>query len=286
MDKTKIIAPSRMHDYYSEGGYFSTSEMVKFLSDVGFDGIDMSFENILRFDDSVRHVLYSIAKNAAIHNIELSACHLSFYMPNPDSPEFKTAYVSELKKGIDCASFMGICLAAIHPVAYHSNAHSFEDWLIKNVEFLCPVVEYANKMGVTLCIENMPSENESKTDHLYGSKAEEISLLAKIFGHKTCFDFGHANITGLDIPLEIAALSDTLGLVHVHDNDGKIDHHLVPFDGKINWRDAMSALKNSGYNGPFDLEIRTSHMPQNREKRDIYARLALMKGRLLTDMLK
>ena len=260
--------------------------MVKFLSDVGFDGIDMSFENILRFDDSVRHVLYSIAKGAAIHNIELSACHLSFYMPDPNSPEFKTRYMDEIKKGIDCASFMGISLAAIHPVAYHSNAHSFEDWLIKNVEFLCPVVEYANKMGVMLCIENMPSENESASNHLYGSKAEEISLLAKIFGHKTCFDFGHANITGLDIPKEIVTLSDTLGLIHVHDNNGKIDNHLVPFDGNINWRDAMSALKRSGYSGPFDLEIRTSHMPKDREKRDIYARLALMKGYMLTDMLK
>lgn len=286
MDKFGIIAPSRMHNYYSEGGYFSTSEMVKFLSDVGFDGIDMSFEDILRFDDSVRHVLYSIAKNAAIHNIELSACHLSFYMPNPDSDEFKTRYMDEIKKGIDCASFMGIRLAAIHPVAYHSSKKSFEDWLLKNVEFLAPATEYANKMGVTLCIENMPSENESKEDHLYGSKAEEISLLAKIFEQKTCFDFGHANITGLDIPCEIAKLSDTLGLIHVHDNDGRVDNHLIPYAGKINWRNAMGALKNSGYNGPFDLEIRTSHMPRDRENRDIYARLALMKGYMLTDMLK
>lgn len=286
MDKFSIIAPSRMHNYYSEGGYFSTSEMVRFLSDVGFDGIDMSFEDILRFDDSVRHVLYSVAKNAAIHDIKLSACHLSFYMPNPDSPEFMTKYIDEIKKGIDCASFMGIKLAAIHPVAYHSSKKSFEEWLIKNVEFLSLAVGYANKMGVTLCIENMPSENESGADHLYGSRAEEIALLAKIFDQKTCFDFGHANITGLDIPREIEKLSDTLGLIHVHDNDGKVDNHLIPYAGKINWRDAMSALKKSGYNGPFDLEIRTSHMSKDRENRDIYARLALMKGYMLTDMLK
>lgn len=286
MDRPKIIAPSRMHDYYIEGGYFSMREMVEFLAHVGFDGIDMSFENISRFDDSVRHVLYSTAKYAAMNDIELSACHLSFYMPDPDSTDFKTRYAEEIRCGIDCAEFMGIKLAAIHPVAYHSSSRSFEDWIIKNVEFLGSAREYASSKGVMLCVENMPSASESANDHLFGSLPSEIAALARILDIKVCFDFGHANVTGIDIPKGIDEVRDVLGLVHIHDNCKRADSHLIPFNGDIDWRACMQALKNSGYSGPLDLEIKTSHMPKNREKRDIYARLALMKGYMLSDMLK
>lgn len=284
-EKMKIIAPTRMHDYYSEGGYFSMSDSVNFFSKIGFDGIDVSLENISRFDESLYHVLYSVAKSAALNDIELSASHLSFFMPPPDSDEFKKAYMNELYKGIDATNFMGINLAAIHPVAYRESKKSFSEWLIKNVEFLYPLSEYASKKNVTLCIENMPSQNERK-DHLYGSNVSEIRALAEIFDMKICFDFGHANVTGLDIPSELSKAHGVLGLIHVHDNNGESDSHMIPYNGNINWRECMNALKDTGYDGPFELEIKTSHMGRDMQKRDMYARLALMKGQMLTEMLK
>ncbi len=280
MGNLKIIAPSRMHDYFAEGGYFSSGNMVDAISLAGFDGIDVSLENLSRFDEAARAVLYNIAKRAAEKNISLCATHLSFYMPDPDSEEFNSKYIPELKCGIDATSFLGIKYAVIHPVAYHSKRKTLEEWLIKNVEFLAPLVEYANSRGVELLIENMASHNESDGDHLFGSTGLEIYLLAKIFGCGNCWDTGHANISGLCQSNEISAMSDTLRLVHIHDNNGMVDDHRLPLDDgcTVDWSDVCSALGKIGYNGDIEMEIKTSHMPRSADARMNLYRLALMRG--------
>ena len=273
MERLRIIAPSRMHNYYSEGGYFSYSDMLDTLSRAGFEGIDMSLEGMPNFDGSDRAVLYNVVKRAAEKKIPLCATHLSFYMPAPDSEEFSTKYVRELKNGIDATAFMGIKLAVIHPVAYYSSKKSLEEWIIKNIEFLSPLVAYAKEKGVTLLIENMSGHRE-KFDHLYGSRASEIYLLAKILDCGNCWDTGHANISGLSQGDEIRTLSDTLGLIHIHDNDGVTDDHRIPRDKgcTVNWCEIVDALRDIQYCGDIEMEIRTSHLKKEMNYRtEIYA---------------
>ena len=42
---------------------------------------------------------------------------------------------------------------------------------------------------------------------------------------------------------------------HVHDNRGRTDDHLVPFDGTIDWPAALMALSKVGYTGPLVFEL-------------------------------
>lgn len=42
---------------------------------------------------------------------------------------------------------------------------------------------------------------------------------------------------------------------HISDNDGSGDQHYIPFNGNINWKDVISALKDINYKGAFNLEI-------------------------------
>jgi sugar phosphate isomerase/epimerase len=41
----------------------------------------------------------------------------------------------------------------------------------------------------------------------------------------------------------------------VHDNGGRTDDHLVPFDGTIDWPAALTAVQKVGYEGTLMLEI-------------------------------
>ena len=50
---------------------------------------------------------------------------------------------------------------------------------------------------------------------------------------------------------------DRLIAVHLHDNDGTSDQHLVPFTAKIDWTQQMSAIAATGYSGPTMLECKT-----------------------------
>jgi sugar phosphate isomerase/epimerase len=69
-----------------------------------------------------------------------------------------------------------------------------------------------------------------------------------------CLDFGHAHIDG-DLIDAIETVSGHLLTTHLHDNGGRADDHLVPFDGTIDWPAAMTAIQKVGYEQTLMFEI-------------------------------
>ena len=69
-----------------------------------------------------------------------------------------------------------------------------------------------------------------------------------------CLDFGHAHVQG-DLLDAIETASGHLVAVDLHDNRGRRDEHLVPFDGTIDWPAALTAIQKVGYDGPFTMEL-------------------------------
>jgi sugar phosphate isomerase/epimerase len=53
----------------------------------------------------------------------------------------------------------------------------------------------------------------------------------------------------------IESLSGLLATTHVHDNHGRRDEHLAPFEGTIDWTGALMALQKVGYEGTMMLEL-------------------------------
>jgi sugar phosphate isomerase/epimerase len=70
-----------------------------------------------------------------------------------------------------------------------------------------------------------------------------------------CLDLGHAHIVE-DAISAVHAASPRLIHVHASDNHGKDDDHLVPGKGSISWGKVMKALRETGFEGPFTLELR------------------------------
>jgi sugar phosphate isomerase/epimerase len=48
---------------------------------------------------------------------------------------------------------------------------------------------------------------------------------------------------------------------HVHDNNGKKDDHLVPFEGRINWDIALMTMQKVGYDGTYLMELGNTGSP-------------------------
>lgn len=69
-----------------------------------------------------------------------------------------------------------------------------------------------------------------------------------------CLDYGHAFLMG-DVVDAVETLSGHLVTTHVHDNDGRGDDHLLPFDGKIDWAAALMATQKIGYDGTLMFEV-------------------------------
>jgi len=75
-----------------------------------------------------------------------------------------------------------------------------------------------------------------------------------------CLDFGHAFLMG-DVADQIETVAEHLVTTHVHDNGGKKDDHLVPFQGRINWDMALMTMQKVGYDGTYMMELANLSTP-------------------------
>jgi sugar phosphate isomerase/epimerase len=76
-----------------------------------------------------------------------------------------------------------------------------------------------------------------------------------------CLDFGHAHLLG-DVLDAIETVSGHLVTTHVHDNRGRSDDHLVPFEGTIDWGAAMTAIQKVGYDQTLLFEVAAHGSPK------------------------
>ncbi len=134
-------------------------------------------------------------------------------------------------------------LCVIHPGYISPMAnHCVDRALKKNNDALKFITNFAEDFGVTATVENLVNVN-----FLMGRFPEEIKNMMNE-GIGFTFDVGHANTAH--------AIDDFLKMkidhVHLHDNNGKDDEHLILGQGNINWKHVISALK--GYKGDFVVE--------------------------------
>jgi sugar phosphate isomerase/epimerase len=117
--------------------------------------------------------------------------------------------------------------------------------------------EMAAPLGVRLAVEVIPNELSSASN-LVTLIEDDLDLL----DIGVCLDYGHAFLMG-DLVDAIETVSGHLVTTHVHDNEGKTDAHLVPFDGGIDWAAAMIATQKVGYDGTLLLELANLENPRS-----------------------
>ena len=114
----------------------------------------------------------------------------------------------------------------------------------------------ARAHGLTLALEVIPnrlSTPEALVARL-DTAADASDDADEIVGHGVCLDVGHAHLMAGAIDAA-ETLGGHLVTTHIHDNAGKRDDHLVPFQGTINWSALVMALEKVGYDGVWMFEI-------------------------------
>jgi sugar phosphate isomerase/epimerase len=127
------------------------------------------------------------------------------------------------------------------------------------------LVKAAEPLGVRVAVEVIPNEL-SRAGSLVHFVEEDLEGDAGV-----CLDFGHAHIDG-DVLDAIETVSGHLIATHVHDNRGKADDHLVPFDGTIDWAAALTAVQKVGYDGTLLFELAAHGSPKETLKKAQKAR--------------
>jgi sugar phosphate isomerase/epimerase len=122
----------------------------------------------------------------------------------------------------------------------------------RSVEDICRLAE---PMGIRVALEVIPNP--------LSDGASLVAMLERDLDFPrtgVCLDFGHAFLLG-DVADAIETVAEHLITTHVHDNRGKKDEHLVPFDGKINWDLALMTMQKVGYDGTYLMELANTGSP-------------------------
>jgi len=116
------------------------------------------------------------------------------------------------------------------------------------------LIEKAEKNNVNIALENV--RKPEYMDNIFKNiKSDRL---------KFCYDSGHENCftPGLDF---LAKYGDKLAALHLHDNDGASDQHLLPFMGNVKWERIMAHLKRLEYKGPLAFEIDSQFIDVSKE---------------------
>ena len=107
---------------------------------------------------------------------------------------------------------------------------------------------FARDRGVRLLLENVPGD--------LGTPERLLQFIDySRLGVEVCLDVGHAHLNqGLHAAFEL--LRPHIVSTHVHDNRGEKDDHLMPFDGSIEWTEAVRDLRRGEGKYPAIFEIR------------------------------
>jgi sugar phosphate isomerase/epimerase len=194
----------------------------------------------------------------------------------PASDHEFTQALDVVKRWLDLFGALGIQAAVLHLGGYTLRDAGWAEEVIleRRVETLSKIVEHAATRGIAICIENMSFLN-CNTETLEKIKGFITGVDADNLG--VCLDTGHAAMAGLDCVDFVHDAGNLLKALHVHDNVGTEDNHVLPYElSSIPWGRVLTTLNEVGYEGAFNLEIpgRRSPMPVREARLDYAGALA------------
>ena len=149
-------------------------------------------------------------------------------------------FVKRYIKDLDDLKILGIDLVMMHAcVGYDSPSISKI-----GLERFRKICEHAKEIGINLAFENTKTKGylEYIIDNI---KLDNIGI---------CYDCGHDHCHFKD-SFDFDKFKDKIICIHIHDNYGEIDDHLIPGDGTLNFDYVLNGLKRANYNGYFTMEL-------------------------------
>lgn len=238
--------------YYPE---LSLEDTVEQFIYAGFSCTELSLahvDQLLERDGTPEQIGRSIRSYIQDRNFRIPQGHLS-YQKGLCSP----MAIDNLKKELDLFLGVGIQNAVIH---FNGGSDlSAEERHSRRLESLSILAEYVKGAPIKLCLENLGSVSETHT-------IERLRGIMDAIGSDRlgiCLDTGHLHLVNGRGQAQqtqsafIHGAGKDLCAMHITNNSGGGDDHLMPFSSRygIDWKEVITALREIGYSGLFNLEI-------------------------------
>lgn len=159
-----------------------------------------------------------------------------------------------LKRQLDLFRAVGVKYAVLHTDGIKGYADlSVEEIKQRNLEAVRDLIGHIKDTEIVICLENINQKGMS------GTAEELLWFIEQLNGEHIgiCLDTGHLNLgVDKDQIRFIRTAGKYLKALHLHDNDGSGDQHLMPTAlGQIDFQKLMAELKESGYDELYNLEV-------------------------------
>ncbi|MFH1571275.1 MAG: sugar phosphate isomerase/epimerase [Gemmatimonadota bacterium] len=159
--------------------------------------------------------------------------------------------VDALRRWLDLYAAAGVRAAVLHPsgVPAARETRPAGEVLERQVAALGALAAHLAGTDTVICLENVSA----------APLAPDLLRLIEAVGSRhlaICLDTGHLHIAGGDQAAFIRAAGAHLKALHIADNEGQTDQHLMPWGrGTVDWPAVVHALRQLPYAGLFNLEI-------------------------------
>ena len=241
-----------------------TPELLGQISEAKFQGVEI-FCSRSHFEYAAKAEVRAVAGALEAHKLQLVSLHGPTSRDMSATRESGTPLsicevervrrieaMDELKRVIDVADDLPYARLILHMGGARETADPRKrDAAFSTLEHL---VLHAHHAGVTICVENTTSE--------MGDPAYLRAFVdeTRLTGLRFNFDIGHAHLAELPeaerIEKSFAPLRELNAAVHLHDNHGDKDEHLLPFEGTIDWDTALAGFAGAPVELPLVFEIK------------------------------
>lgn len=227
---------------------------IETIAELGFDYFELAMDQPEAHYSSVSEKLSAIRKALDAHGMGI-VCHLPTFVSTADlTDSIRRASVTEMKRSMSVAADLGASKVVLHPSIMSGMAPHVPDRSTGYAfDFLSEMVGLAEKLGITICLENMMPRNG------FGVEPAELDIIFRSFPQlKFTLDSGHANLNdpeGNRLIQLVERFGDRIAHVHLSDNRGVYDDHLALGRGNINIHGLLKMLHSIGYDDTITFEV-------------------------------
>ena len=246
----KTVQLVSVDDYHS-----TIIETIKSIKEAGFDSVFLQW-----YDGEWKNYNVSLKNQVDISRelgLKIEFAHLGYkyinnlWLENEWGEKIVEYYKDRLRE----LHYNKIDLAVMH-LTRGDDSPKYNELGIKRLKQIC---DYAQKLGIRIAFENTRKAGylEYVLDNI---KNKNVGV---------CFDSGHFHCYFKD-NFNFKKFKNKIFCVHLHDNHGTKDEHLLPFDGNLDWNCVIDGLKQANYNGPIILETGYSEKYREMGINDFY----------------
>lgn len=211
----------------------TVEEFMTYITDLGLDHVEFKHEYLAGHPETPGPE--RVRELAQTYDVTLSY-HAPFRDWNPGSYDERVRRdsVERVKRTLDDAATAGATSVVVHG---GSIPHRYPEWIRDRARenarrSLAECAEYAQVIGVSLCLENQPIDTEKRR---YTTSPAELAAMIDTVDVppqylSVTLDVGHAKVNDHDWRAFVEEFGHRIRVCHLHDNDGSADQH-EPFPG-------------------------------------------------------